>query len=92
MGYTSIALRYGTRCGAPGPIARVANGTWQVTSDVDSWMANWVACYGVDTASREVFHAGLDDAVTSARPRSVAVSKPVRDQVVSLCAALPVVS
>jgi hypothetical protein len=77
---------------APGLVARAAPGAWRVTSDVDLWMANWLACYGVDTASRAVFQAGLDDAVASGRSTSVAVSSAVLDQVVPLVAGLPSVS
>jgi GNAT superfamily N-acetyltransferase len=77
---------------APGLVTRAVPGAWRVTSDVDLWMANWLACYGVDPASRAVFQAGLDDAVASGRSTSVAVSEAVRDQVVPLIAGLPAVS
>jgi ribosomal protein S18 acetylase RimI-like enzyme len=77
---------------APGLVTRAVPGAWRVTSDVNMWMANWLACYGVDTASRTVFQAGLDDAVASGRSTSVAVSEAVRDQVAPLVAGLPLVS
>jgi ribosomal protein S18 acetylase RimI-like enzyme len=77
---------------APGLIARAVPGACRVTSDVDLWMANWVACYGVDAASRAVFRAGLDDAVASGRSTLVAVSEAMRDRVAPLVAGLPVVS
>jgi GNAT superfamily N-acetyltransferase len=63
-----------------------------VTSDVDLWMANWVASDGVDAASRAVFRAGLDDAVASRRSTLVAVSEALRDRVVPLVPGRPVVS
>jgi ribosomal protein S18 acetylase RimI-like enzyme len=46
----------------------------------------------VDTASRAVFRAGLDDAVASGRSTSVAVSEAMRDRVAPLVAGLPAVS
>lgn len=64
---------------APGLVTRAAPGAWRVTSDIDLWMANWVACYGVDAASRAVFRAALDDAVASGRSTPVAVSELGRD-------------
>ena len=42
---------------APRLIARAVPGACRVTSDVDLWLANWVACSGVDAASRAVFRA-----------------------------------
>jgi hypothetical protein len=77
---------------APGLIARAVPGACRVTSDVDLWLANWVACSGVDAASRAVFRAGLDEAVASGRSTLVAASQAVRDRVAPLVAGLPVVA
>jgi ribosomal protein S18 acetylase RimI-like enzyme len=74
---------------APGLVVRVAPGAWRVTSDVDSWMANWIVCHGPDEASRAVFQAGLDDAVAGGRTTSVAVGEAVRDLIAPLFAGLP---
>jgi hypothetical protein len=77
---------------APGLVTRVAPGAWRVTSDVDTWMANWIVCHGSDPASRAVFHAGLDDAVASGRTASVAVSEAACDDIVPLLVGRPLLS
>lgn len=77
---------------SPGLITRAAAGAWRVTSEVDTWMANWLVCFGADAASLAVFAAGLDDAVASGRALSIAVSERVRDQASPLLAERPVLS
>jgi ribosomal protein S18 acetylase RimI-like enzyme len=77
---------------APGLVTRFAPGAWRVTSDVDSWMAIWLACHGADAASLALFQEGLDDAVASGNATSVVVGEAVRDLVVPLFAGLPVLS
>jgi ribosomal protein S18 acetylase RimI-like enzyme len=77
---------------SPGLVTRTAPGAWRVTSDVNTWMANWLVCFGADAESRAVFQEGLDDAVRSGRTTSVSVGQVVRDQVEPLFAGYPMIS
>jgi GNAT superfamily N-acetyltransferase len=74
---------------APGLVTHAVPGAWWVTSDVNSWMANWLACYRADPAALDVFQAGLDHAVASGRTTSVVVSEVVRDLLAPLTAGRP---
>jgi ribosomal protein S18 acetylase RimI-like enzyme len=77
---------------SPGLVVRVAPGAWRVTSDVDMWMANWLVCHGMDTASLALFREGLEEAVASGRTTSVPVRNAVRDQILPLFEGCPVIS
>ena len=74
---------------APGLVTRFAPGAWRVTSDVDSWTANWIVCHGSDEASRNLFRAALDEAVASGLNTSVVVAENVRAEIVPLFDGLP---
>jgi hypothetical protein len=76
-------------CRAPGFVSTAVPGAWRVTSNVNTWMANWVVCYGVNTAAREVFMAGLDHVVADKRASSIVVSDLARDQLTPAFSALP---
>jgi GNAT superfamily N-acetyltransferase len=76
---------------APGLVIRFSSGAWQVTSDVNSWTANWLVCHGTDAASLDLLATGLDEAVANGRTTSVVVGEAARDQVARMFAGRPMV-
>ena len=77
---------------APGVVTDAAPGAWRVTSNVNVWMANWLACHRADPASLSVIRKGLDDAVASGRTASIVFPGSIRDQVVPLFSGRRIVS